>query len=469
MKSPFGINPENSMRIPQALKHPARILFCLLLAGSNAHAQWGSTFEIEPIAYFGPRDEEPLQQGISLLQVRKERADEGFFANGHVQLELRGDQNVNADLDRIGYLSREKWGWVTLGRIHPWELTSIPTHADGMSRPSAAYNPWSLNGQTQAQNLGLELGFFAPEQAFRQPVLAGWLGIHIDLPENADFPVSISASASPFFIPTIGGQVRFSSTESTKTGRFGRTPPASVLVGGATLPLFYRVNTDRLFDDILLQPQFMVQAKYHSRTEGAARWSSHFWIERAPQPDPTASATGTIRVSESSVSAIAEITPAFPQRWTLGMTEVVRIDESDLEFFVSVNGAIGTESNSLPPGAELGGRWGRISASLLHRLSSTESGSQTDITSNPDSAYERALLQIQATAKPLETLTAALGTQLQLTSTDSVRISGQITYQVPASPWSLQLSGDLFGGSNGTWFGEWRTNDRLAFMARYSL
>jgi hypothetical protein len=358
---------------------------------------------------------------------------------------------------------------VTLGRIHPWEFASIPTQADGMSRSSTAYGPWSLNGQTQAQNLGLELGFHAPEQAFRQPLLAGWLGIHVDLPENADLPVSISASASPFFIPTIGGQVRFSSTETTKTGRFGRTPPASVQIGGATLPLYYRVNTERLFDDIILQPQFLVQARYHSRADGAARWTSHFWIERAPQPDPSASATGTIRVSDDSVSAIAEITPAFPQRWTLGMTEQVRIEGSELEFFLNLNGAIGTESNSLPPGAELGGRWGALSASLMHRMASSEAGTQTDITSNANTAYDRALLQVQATFHPLETLTAAVGTQLHLTSPDSIRISAQATYRASASPWTLQLSGDLFGGGTGTWFGEWRTNDRLALLARYSL
>jgi len=434
-----------------------------------ARSDWGGDIAVEPIAYFGPRSEEPLQQGIALVQLRHGRAEEGFFLNAHAQLELLGDGNLNADLNRIGYQSRETWGNVSLGRIHPWETRILPQKEDGMSRLSAAYGPWSLNGQTQAQNLGLELGFPDSGSAWRQPVLSGWLGIHVEIPETATLPVSFSASASPFFLPTIGSQVRFSTTEPTRIGRFGRSPPAAVLVNGVELPLFYKVNTDRLLDDIILQPQLMVQAVYQSKVEDRGRFSSHFWLERAPRPDPAASANGTLQVSETAVSALAEITPAFPQRWTLGFTETYLSPSREFEAHAAANAAIGAEAASLPLGAELGMRWHSFSGSLLHRFSAPATASAQGISSNSGSAFERMLLQLHWLQPWSETLSLASGLQWHLNSPDSVRIAGQLTYQPVSSPWLLQLNGELFGGGAGTWFGEWRTNDRIALNLQFSL
>ena len=456
---------------------PCRIPLTLLLATATlvffsetpARSDWGGDIALEPTAYFGPRSEEPLQQGIALVQLRHGRAEEGFFLNARAQLELLGDRNLNADLNRVGYHSRENWGRVTLGRIHPWETQALPQKEDGMGRLSAVYGPWSLNGQTQAQNLGLELGFPDADSAIRQPVLAGWLGIHIEIPETATLPVSFSASASPFFLPTIGSQVRFSPREATRIGRFGRSPPATVLVNDVELPLYYQVNTDRMLDDIILQPQFMVQAVYQSRLEDRGRFSSHFWLQRAPQPDPTASASGTLQVSEDSVNALAEITPAFPQRWTLGFTELYSNPAHSIEAHFSANAAIGARAGSLPFGAELGVRWGGLSASLQHRFAEENTTSSQGISANPKSAYDRMLLQLQGVNPISESLKFAAGTQWHLNSPDSVRIATQLTYQPLSSPWLLQLSGEVFGGSTGTWFGEWRTNDRIALNLQFSL
>jgi hypothetical protein len=457
--------------------HPCRIRQTLLLATatltflgeSSAFANWGGDIALEPITYFGPRSEEPLQQGIAVFQLKRSRAETGFFLNARAQLELLGDRNINADLNRVGYLSRETWGRVTLGRIHPWETRAMTQNDDGMSRLSAAYGPWSLNGQTQAQNLGLELGFPDAASAFRQPVLAGWLGIHVEIPESATLPVSFSASASPFFLPTIGSQVRFSTSEATRIGRFGRTPPATVLVNDVELPLYYQVNTDRMLDDILLQPQFMIQAFYQSRLENGARFSSHFWLQRAPQPDPTASASGTLQVSESAVSALAEITPAFPQRWTLGFTESYSSPAHRIEAHFSANAAAGNRAGSLPFGAEVGLRWSTLSASLLHRFAEESATSAQGISANPNSAYERMLLQLQWLDYWSESLSFGAGTQWHLNSPDSVRIAAQLTYQPLSSPWLLQFNAELFGGNTGTWFGEWRTNDRIALNLQFSL
>ena len=460
----------------------ATLLGLTPLLAQTAQAGWGMKLTLEPTLYAGSRSEEPMGQAMTLLQITRDRRETGFFLSTHLQFEAIGKNGINFDLDRLGYLSRESWGTVTVGRVHPWELEELPVQENGLPNPSQKLGPWSLHGQTQSQNLGLELGF--PMQtneigAFRSPFLAGWVGVHIHVPESATIPISFSASASPLFIPTIGGQVRFSEDESTQTGRFGRTPPEKIEVSGTDLPLYYRLNTDHIWDDILLQPQFMIQASHHSTSsaiEGAfrsARWSSHFWISRAPQPDPAAKASGTIRVSGDEITALAEITPSFPQRWTFGFTESLVLPESALSFHFDMNAAIGTENNSLPLGAEVGAngqtfgiQW---AASLLHRLPKSSQPSSSGVTSNPDASLDRTLAQVEVRSHPSEPWVAAIGAKTQLSHPYSTWISSTVTYLPLASHWKWQLCAELFGGSSGTYFGEWRTNDRLALLASIEL
>jgi hypothetical protein len=420
---------------------------------------------------------------MGLLQIQRNRPETGFFFAAHLQAEALGSQNINVDLNRIGYHSKEAWGEVTLGRIHPWETRAQAVNPSGLPQENKSYRPWSLHGQTQAQNLGLELGFphlnALPESPFRSPILAGWLGAHVWIPDGPSVPIEFSASASPFFIPTLGSQVRFSESRATQTGRFGRTPPSSVQMGDTLLPLYYRINTENLINEVVLQPQLMIQARVESQNSAQDGWlqkaklESHFWISRAPQPDPTADTEGTIRVSDEEIAAVAEVTPAFPQRWTFGLSERVRIPRLKIELHFDMNAALSANGKGLPPGAQLGIQTQALGlqwyVSYLYRANSDSTQSTSDVSTASEMILEKSLLQAEVSKSFSERWHASLGTQVQLRENSSLWIASAITYRPLASPFRLQLTGDVFAGSTGTYFGEWRTNDRIALIASYNL
>jgi len=445
----------------------------------KAEGNWAIQGAIEPTLYAAPRGSEGTQQVMGLLQIQRNRPENGFFFAAHLQAETLGSQNLNGDLNRIGYHSKESWGEVTVGRIHPWETGVQSVDPSGLPLWNPSYRAWSLHGQTQAQNLGLELGFpnlnAPPESAFRNPILAGWLGAHVWIPEGPSIPIDFSASASPFFLPTIGSQVRFSESQATQIGRFGRSPPNTVQVGDALLPLYYRINSENLIQEVVLQPQFMIQARVRSQNSAEegwlekAQWDSHFWISRAPQPDPVADAEGTIRVSESEIAAVAEVTPAFPQRWTFGLSERVRIPTWNVDLHLDMNAALSSSGKNLPPGAQIGLQAQALGLnwyfSYLYRAN--PSGS-TSMGTPTESLFENSLFQAEIRKTFSERWHFSFGSQAHLHENSSLWLASALTYTPIASALRLQLTGDVFAGGIGSYFGEWRANDRVALVASYN-
>jgi hypothetical protein len=416
---------------------------------------------LEPVQYLGPRNDEPLFQTLALARFRSGdfANDDGWFLDGQVQAELLGTRQWLPDLNRAGYRN----GRMILGRVHPWEVLTGHPEAD---------RPWGLAAQTQALNLGVELGYERTGEAFREPILGGWLGIHLASSTDAEAPLAVSLSATPFFLPTLGGQVRFSETEPAQATRFGRTPPTRVELGGLSYPLFYRIDTSDLVEEVLLQPQLLIQGRYRTEPvspDRIARLTAWVWLLRAPSPDPVPDANGVLLVDETGVSAMAEVKPTFPQRWQLGFSQVLEMGTSDVRSLLTVL----TDLDAQDLGIEAGVEFHRTRASILHRFANPSVAEGAGFAAGNAARFDQAMLQIEtAVAGEDESWIWSGGVKAQLGSsgseTQSVWLATALDWRL-APTWTLRLAADLFGGADGTFFGDWRTNDRISATASWAL
>jgi hypothetical protein len=302
--------------------------------------------------------------------------------------------------------------------------------------------PWGYLAQAQAQNRGLLLGAVREGEAFPQPDLSGWLGVHYWSDPSRKSAVQWGLSASPLFVPSMGSEVALSEDEDASAARFGRRPPGAVLVNGVLLPLRYRIDDSRLIEDVLFQPQLMAQLAWR----GGAGWEGWASVSRAPVPGAQADVSGFVNVSGSGVAAVAVVKPEFPQRVSASVFHRIPVFRG----FRAFNAIQFIQGGIL--GYELGLSGHGLSLSFLD-----ERGASSEF----DARYARMLMQAEADLRLSDSWSLLSGIKQHLQESGTW-LRSRLEWKASA-PLSLDVGAELFGGGDQSYFGEWRTNDRVFF------
>jgi len=422
-------------------------LFLFLFASSWVFADTDSLshLRLDPHAYAGERGAEPSTQLV--VQALERWGNATGSAPWRIQLhaegEISGRRDVSFDIDRAWIRLPAPWlsssAAFYLGRIHPWDVSGSPE----------AERPWGLLAQSQPQNRGVLLGYgFHPENDSPDPILLGWVGAHYWSDTRGEDPFAFGVSATPFFVPSLGSEVSLSKNESLSTGRFGRRPPGTLEVNGARFPIRYDIDHSRVFEDIVLQPQVAATAYFHP----VARSESWLTVMRGPSPDPSTDAQGFLSITPSGTQAIASVRPRFPSRFLVNLSQRFRIAEhfAHSALFASV-----AASEEKKWGYELGAGNDYASVAVLNERSWTGVVSSLQIA---DASFTDWLLQGDARV-PLGLVTLFTGAKTHLGQGDIwVRAGARLQVGRGAS---LDLGGDAFGGGDLSYFGEWRTNNRV--------
>jgi hypothetical protein len=411
---------------------PLLLSFLCAIPLSNAvsASETDSLTRFQPHEYLGDRGTEPRFQAVVTTNQKWSGTD--WLLQSHFEAETLGRHDLSLDLDRAWFRTGD---W-TLGRIHPWELLGDPE----------AQRPWGYAAQSQPQNKGILLGPSPERAVFPDPVLLGWVGAHWTLNERAASGLAFSASATPIFVPSLGSEVKLTDDADASATRFGRRPPGSVRVGSADLPLRYRIDTSRILQDVLFQPQLMIQARLSAPAHGYRAWLS---LQRAPRPDAEPDASGYVNVATDPVTAVAEVRPRFPELWSLTTTHVWSGLGPD--FFASAQASGGGAF-----GYEVGARLSALSVSFLDELRT--GASSTGSAGFSDARYSDRLAQAELTLSAGQWQWYG-GAKVHLTQ-DGAWLRSGIGW-LATRELRLDLGGDVFGGGDSAWFGEWRTNDRI--------
>ncbi len=403
------------------------------LAGSCSALAGDAKLYLEPHAYGGARGTEPRfqsWQGVHYETGAANTDDATSRLKLRWEAEAIGRKDSSLDIDRAWIRLTPN---ITLGRIHPWELVGNPE----------ASRPWGMAAQSQPQNRGIALGTLDRSQPFPEPVLMGWIGAHLHSHARAQETdrTRWAVSFSPLFVPSMGSEVTLSTEESVSTSRFGRRPPATLRVNNALLPLRYRIDTSRLLEDILLQPQMAVQLSTPLLSQA---WQNHIGVTRAPQPDARPQADGFVQVGLEDVYAVAVVTPSFPQRWRGFWRGDLAVSPS-WTLFHSV-----AWTSSSPGEIEVGARSGAWEASWLGRLAQS---------TGDDPIYAENLGQISGSIALSESLTWLGGIKYHFQQ-QGTWLRTQLLWKARRN-FAVHVGGEAFGGGVNAYFGEWRTNDRV--------
>jgi hypothetical protein len=430
-------------------------MLSLALVPASAAAAWSqpaARIVNEPQAFSGTLGDNPQFQDdftLNLAWKSPSKSKRPYEIRLHYQTETLGRQDSSFDLDRAWIRLTDE---LTIGRIHPWDLSDHPF----------AHSPWSLAASFQAQNRGILLGdaFSESVLAFPEPTLLGWIGAHY-FSESSRSGLSWGVSVSPLFVPSMGSAVSLSDDTAPSSGRFGRMPPGLVDVNGTLLPLSYRVDKSRILKDVILQPQVMLQAGWRWPF-GQGSWRSFVSVSRQPVPGPEADASGFLKVSSNSVSAVAEVEPKFPERFLASFTQSWRpgLLDPKAELYAS---ALARDDRSW--GYELGVRsrnW-KLSYSDQPGRPATSTGGA----SVPEDVFCDHLLQGEIRMN-LGAISPYVGAMSHLTESGDAWIrSGMVIAWAPRA--FLDVGFELFGGDDLAYFGQWRSNDRIRMAVGWAL
>jgi len=391
--------------------------------------------------YSGPREAEPTSQLIP--QAVLDVSEPGREVRLHFEMETRGQRDLSLDLDRA-WIEFPVFGSdaLALGRQHPWDHSEF----------SEKDRPWGILGHTQPQNLGINLGYgLNSDSREAQPILLGWLGANYwsDRADKSWF--AFGASFTPLFVPTLGSSVSLGFDRTTTT-RFGRRPPGYVAIDDTVVPLRFEVDRSRVWEDVLLHPQILLQARLRPTPE-LSTWIGYL---RAPDPDPKIDSTEYLNVAGDTIVAQAAIRPRFPQRQLVFVAQ-----EWQLSAVKVFGTAFATDDSKA--GGELGLKFPFLSLSLGHEVT------WKDL--DPDFAYRPPLygawLAQTELRVPFGDFWTYFGWKHHLHLGDRWLQAG-IGWGV-TSHLTLDLRGDIFAGSDQSYFGEWRTNDRVGLLMRWEL
>ncbi len=418
------------------------VLFFLLGATSSFSASPESYLRLDSHAYSGPRGPEPRAQFIpqTLFRWKHPTAE----AQVHIELETQGSHDLSLDLDRAwGEFSVFSEDALALGRQHPWDHT----------RYFERERPWGILANQVPQNKGVLLGYgLTPEKPSPQPILLGWVGAHYWSDRNNNDFFALGVSATPLFIPTLGSSVTLSGDSPASTTRFGRRPPGWVEINEERLPLRFEIDRSHLWQDVLLQPQVIVQGRFRPH-ETLETWIGYL---RAPSPDPQTDSSEHLNVRADSLEVHATIRPKFPGRQMLFASQSIRTLGPHLFGTVYI-------SDDKHWGAESGLAFSFFSASIGHDALWAPPATRF---ADPLAKYAEWLVQSDLCI-PIGSVTPYAGWKHHLSKGD-FWFYGGIRWAATRNL-GLGLGADLFAGGDDTYFGEWRTNDRLSFVLRWEI
>ncbi|MBL7714940.1 MAG: hypothetical protein JNL01_05690 [Bdellovibrionales bacterium] len=415
---------------------------------SESGAKSEIQFRLEPHLYSGSRGTEPKFQTVAQTSLRfrsttQDRTQSQWTLQLHAESELDGRRDRSFDLDRAWYSWATGSMELTLGRIHPWDI----------SGNLEANRPWGYAQQLQPQNRGILLGqgfLGSNDEVFPQPVLLGWLGVHTWSSPSRKGRFQWGLSATPFFIPNLGSEVSFSTTEDASAGRFGRRPPGTIDVGGGNLlPLRYRLDDSRIFQDVILNPQLGL----NMRAEITSELTGHYSFQYSPSAEADPTTSGFVSVSGSGVNAIAEVTPRFPKSLIGTLTHVWKPSRllGNTKFFLTVAG------NTLGRvGFETGMSFKSVTITYLTERPQPSSGGSA---SSAGGSYTNQMVQMDVALNLTPRWGLFGGFKVDPVEHDSwVRLVSKHPISARAQ---LDFGAEAFAGSEGTYFSEWRTNDRI--------
>lgn len=417
-----------------------KLIFPALLAGSTALGVSSTSLRVDPHQYPGLRGSEPQEQLVFSVNQRfsdplPATPSELAF---HLAAEARGRRDVSIDLDRAWIRA----GSFTFGRLHPFDVSSHPD----------AHRPWGLVGSGQPQSKGLLLGYeYSSSNLEPSPLLLGLIGVHFWSDPLKEESFQWGFSASPLFIPTMGSEVTLSGKEPASVARFARRPPGNVLVDGKTYPLYFEIDSSRLWQDVLLNPQAYLQFRYENT------W---LVLSQAPSPDPVASSLEDyLIVSPDALYAYARVAPRFEQRTGVALTQKLPLLNGDIP--TSAFTTLSLYSNSYW-GYEGGIEAGFVTLSLLEERNFGEALSSSFRTS--ESRYTDLLGQLDLRI-PIQDFQLSAGAKHHLRQ-DDLWLRAGVGYQMNRSL-SFQSNLDIFAGPDASYFGEWRSNDRISLVMQW--
>ncbi len=400
------------------------LLFC--------SSTFASHLRLDPHYYSGPRGSEGRQQFVIQAFKSWENAREKkdhWKISFHYEGEAAGRRNMALDLDQAWYQFNVSGSKITLGRIHPWYISS---------HPQTQY-PWGYLAHHHSQNRGLALGYGYDGTNTPSPTLSGWMGFHFFSQLSEDLNWGISAT--PFFIPSMGS---LSSVEDlNQVGRFGRRPPGTVEINGSKFPIRYQLTKSQIFEDIVLQPQAMGQVHWKNHPHWPGWWS----ISYTPTPNPAVDTDGYLSLESGGIEAVAIVTPKFPYRWKTDLHQ--RWSLSKESYLMA---SLLWASNYIW-GYEMGIGTNFYQISLLNE----QAWGPVDLNYQGD--YSEWLLQADVQLI-LSKLTWYGGIKQHLERWGQWIRSG-VKFQLWRQA-SVDLSLDIFGGNEQSYYGEWRTNDRAS-------
>jgi hypothetical protein len=432
MENETHTTPRRACR--QRILHVFALLFWSVSAFGS---QTTSSLRLEPHRYFGKRGNEPAQQLIiqGKLDWFDAQTDYPWRLTLHGDFETLGRKDNSVDIDRAWIEVPLSGPTLFVGRIHPYDI----------SRSFEATRPWGLLAQSQAQNRSILLGSPFSDGPYPSPILQGWIGAHVWSDATHLKTFQYGFSATPVFIPSMGSSVNFDAPIASRVGRFGRQPPGYVELHGRRFPVNYKLDTSEVVSEIL-QPQLMGQTYVHGNSE-KAHWESWMAVSRAPSIDPELDTKGQLDLRGERIEAIAQVKPHFLQKWSASMSNRVSARANkDYSLFSTVQW---TQGGAI--GAEVGANAPYIGVSYLNRFSTRASLFDS-------ASYTDHLVQFEGRV-PISNLTAYGGAKYHIFNQGSWIRAGVRT-QVN-SALGLDMGMDLFTGRNGSYFSEWRTNDRL--------
>jgi hypothetical protein len=243
----------------------------------------------------------------------------------------------------------------------------------------------------------------------------------------------------------MGSEVSFSDEEAATVGRFGRRPPGSVLINGATLPLRYSIDVSRIFEDVILQPQGALQARLRLNEQNTTWLGAEF----GPSPEASAQADGFVRVDGNGVDAVAVVRPSFER-----VTRAHATHRFDLESLALIGSAQFVSDGTW--GGELATELAPFARGKLRAAYSDSNHTGTI------GLYTQRLFSLETQYELNSEVSFYAGAKTHLRPELSGNwLRAGVEKKFAEGRGSIDVGTDLFAGTSSSFFGEWRTNDRL--------
>lgn len=422
------------------------IALVVLIVSLPGFAQSSTQAEIrvDPHQYLGGRGSEPMSQLAiqGKLDWSNLSSPYPWKIQLHGDFESMGRKDNSIDIDRAWVeipLEKESGPLVVLGRIHPLDI----------SRNFEAKRPWGYLAQSQPQNRGILLGSPFTNGVFPDPTIQGWLGGHFWSDSRYQKAFQWGVSASPVFVPSMGASVDYSGPVASRAGRFGRQAPGYVEIKGQRYSIDYEIDTSEISNEVL-QPQLM--AHTYGRLGGPSlQWESWLVIRRAPSVEPTLTAVGKLDLRENTPQARATVRPTFPERFSTSLSQRITSDS------LPKNSALFTSLEWEETG-RFGGEIGFEIWNISLAYANEYRPARDTAYSLEDAPYSQHLLQVDAKL-PASFATFYGGAKWHFT-TGGAWIRAGVRSDITKTL-GVDLGTDLFVGGRDSFFGEWRTNDRV--------